>query len=79
MEKVRFFQAENNKVFTAIFEDYFIVIQLFSFETSITETTGSYSTSLRLDRLILDEFEISKEVFQQAYERAITKLSKLDI
>lgn len=77
MNEAIFFESNNGKIFHAIFEDYFIVVELFNFQVSVSEHTGLNSRNLRFDRLIIEDSQVTKEKFQFAYDRAINKLIKL--
>lgn len=68
--EAQYFESENGKMFIAIYEDYFIDIDVFSFETKIRVKTGAYSTKLKLTRCIEECLESTKETFQTNFDKA---------
>lgn len=71
------FESKNGKIITAIYEDYFVEINVFNSCTSIKIETGSHPTGLRLQRCIENELESTKETFENNFEKAMSILSDI--
>lgn len=69
-----YFSDKTNKIFHKVLEDYFIVIHVHNWETSITRTIGSHPTELRLETLNRNHLISTEEIFNDIMMSAIVRL-----
>ena len=69
-----YFSMHQNKVFYAIYEDYYLSVGLFKTSTHIEQVIGTYAVELKVSRCIEDGVEITKNEFNDVLSKAKVRL-----
>lgn len=70
MNKALFFKDKKGFVFVAIHQDFYINVELFSFNICIDKCLGEYSSKLKLRRCTNEYTAITEEEFVDAISKA---------